>query len=505
MPHIIQNMFSIFAAQSYNKNMKNPVFDVAIIGAGVCGVAIARCLSAYRISVALLEKCVDVGFGVSKANSGIIHAGFHHKPDTLKAGLEIQGNLMFEKLHYELQFPFKRVGILVVAFSEEDMKTVEHLYRQGTSNGVEGLEICSAERVHYMEPYINRDALGALYAPSGGIIEPYRFVFAMAECAQNNGVDIMTGFEVIKVESRRGYYSIRSKGKRTINARYVINSAGLYADEVSALFKAESFKIIPRKGEEFLLDRNSAAYPNHVLFPTPAKNSKGILVIPTVEGTTMIGPTAHEIDDKTDASTTSENLEKVFAHAKHMMPTVSRRDIITSFAGLRPAMKGNDFFIALSKKTKRFIQVAGIQSPGLTASPAIAEYVKELLKKAGLKLTEKSSFEATIAQVNTVRSMTPDEMAAAVKVNPQFGSITCRCETVSEAEIVEAIKKGHTTLDGIKFYTRAGMGRCQGGFCTYKILKILARETGKDIAEFTKRGDGSYIIAGKLSEAKNNV
>jgi glycerol-3-phosphate dehydrogenase len=412
---------------------------------------------------------------------------------------------MFEKLHYELGFPFKRVGILVVAFSEEQMRTVEHLYGQGEENGVDGLEICGAERVRSLEPGVNHDAGGGLYAPSGGIIEPYRFVFSLAECAENNGASIRTGFEVVKAESGRRFYTIRSRSGERVRARFVVNAAGLYADRVSALFGAERFRIRPRKGEEYLLDRSSKAHPRHVLFPIPVWNSKGILVIPTVEGTTMIGPTAVDVDDKEDSATTEQNLETVFAQARHMMPSVSKRDIITAFTGMRPALKSGDFFIDISKKARRFVQVAGIQSPGLTASPAIAEYVKGLLKKAGLKLTEKTEFEPSVPRVVTARDQPPRAMADIVKKDPRYGSIACRCETVSEAEIVEAIRKGHTTLDGIKFYTRAGMGRCQGGFCTYRILKILARETGRDMTEFTKRGGGSYIVAEPIGRAPQRI
>ena len=484
-----------------SRAMKDHVYDVAIVGAGVCGAAIARTLSAYRLSVVLLEKCVDVGFGVSKANSGIIHAGFHHKPETLKARLEVQGNLMFEKLHWELGFPYKRVGVLVVAFSEEEMKTIEHLRAQGEANNVADLEICGAERVHALEPRLSPDAVGGLFAPSGGIIEPYRFVFALVESAQKNGLALRTGFEVVRARSATGVYTILSRAGEQVKARYVVNAAGLYADRVSAVFGAERFRITPRKGEEYLLDRLSEAHPAHVLFPVPAKNSKGILVIPTVEGTTMIGPTALDAADKTDVATTPENLESVFRHARHMMPCVSRRDIITAFAGLRPALKGDDFFIAVSRKARRFIHVAGIQSPGLTASPAIAEHVKGLLKKAGLRLVEKADFRPTLQKVITARGQTPESMAELVAKDPAYGNIVCRCETVSEAEVVEAIRKGHTTLDGIKFYTRCGMGRCQGGFCTYRILKILARETGRKLTEFTKRGPGSEIVAAELSEA----
>ena len=473
-------------------------YDVAIIGAGVCGAAIARTLSAYRIDVVLLEKCADVGFGVSKANSGIIHAGFHHDPGTLKAKLEVLGNISFDKLHYELGFPFRRVGILVVAFSDDQMKTVGHLYRQGRENGVEGLEICNSTRIRALEPTINPDAVGGLYAPSGGIIEPYRFVFALAECAHNNGVDIKTGFHVTGASMKNGTWRIVSKKGDEVEAKYAVNAAGLFADVVSKAFGAEKFTIKSRKGEEYLLDRNSNSYPAHVLFPTPAKNSKGILVIPTVEGTTMIGPTAVESGDKDDVSTSRENLEAIFTNAKHMIPSVSRRDIITAFAGLRPVLEGGDFYIEPSKLAANFIQVAGIQSPGLTASPAIADYVKDLLKKSGLQMIEKTGFDPMIPKLTAVRFETPESMDALMKDDRSYGHVVCRCETISEAEIVEAIRKGHTTLDGIKFYTRAGMGRCQGGFCTYKILKILARETGKNITGFTKRGDGSYIVAKNL-------
>ncbi len=476
----------------------NTLYDVAIIGAGVAGASIARVMSAYNVKVALLEKSADVGFGVSKANSGIIHAGFHHKPVSLKARLEIKGNLMFEKLQYELGFPFKRVGILVVAFSYEEMKTIEHLYDQGVENNVPNIEICSAERMKYLEPKINPDVVGGLYAPTGGIIEPYRFVFALTESAVKNGVSLHTNFKVASAENNDEIYTIVSEKKETIKSRFVVNSAGLYADEVSRIFGAEDFKITPRKGEEYLLDRNAECFPNHVLFPVPAKNSKGILVIPTAEGTTMIGPSAQIVDDKTDADTNTENLEKVFKSAKHIVTSVSKHDIITSFAGSRPAMEGNDFYIEMSKKASNFLQVAGIQSPGLTASPAIGEYAKDILKHAGLILTEKTDYDPIVKKVVTVRDNSISFVDKKIEDNPQYGNIICRCETVSEAEIVEAIHKGHTTLDGIKFYTRAGMGRCQGGFCTYKILKIIARETGMDIESITKRGEGSNIVTGKI-------
>jgi glycerol-3-phosphate dehydrogenase len=487
-------------AAKKDKPPSSTVYDVAVIGAGCVGAAVARRLSSYELRVALLEQCADVCFGVSKANSGIIHAGFHHPVTSLKARLEIRGNLMFEQLHHELGFPFKRVGILVVAFSYEEMKTVEQLYAQGVANGVPRLEICSRERVLMLEPKLNPDAVGALYAPTGGIIEPYRYVFALVESAVKNGVDLKTNFRVARAVQEGDAYTIHPEAGEPVRVRRVVNAAGLFADEVSAIFGAEPFEITPRKGEEFLLDRNAAGFPNHVIFPVPGRHTKGILVIPTVEGTMMIGPTAVEVDGKEDRATSDANLETVFAQAMHMVPAISRRDIITAFAGSRPVLPGNDFYIGVSTMAQHFIQAAGIQSPGLTASPAIAEYVKDLLKQDGLRLTEKRDFDPMLDRPPRVRELSVEALEALVEQDPDYGHIVCRCETVSEAEIVEAIRHGHTTLDGIKFYTRAGMGRCQGGFCTYRVLKIIARETGLPIEAITKRGGASRVVMGRLGD-----
>jgi len=477
-----------------------PIFDVAIIGAGVVGASIARLLSSYNISTALVERRADVSFGVSKANSGIIHAGFHHNPDTLKARLEIRGNPMFDRLQAELGFPFKRVGILVAAFSVEELKTVEGLYAKGIANGVPGIEIIGRERILALEPKLNGDAVGGLWAPTGGIIEPYRFVFALVENAVANGTQLFTDWALAAARREGDHWRLTSDRGDALSARRVVNAAGLYADDVSAAFDAEAFRILPRKGEEFLLDKNAAGFPAHVIFPVPAKNSKGVLVIPTVEGTMMVGPTAEEIREKEDTGTTPENLERVFSMAARMVPSISKRDIITAFAGLRAALPGDDFYIDLSQKAPGLVQAAGIQSPGLTASPAIAEYVRDLLAKDGLELTEKADFVPTIAHSLRVNGMDFAELDNLAHREETYAHIVCRCESISEAEVVEAIRKGHTTLDGIKFYTRAGMGRCQGGFCTYRILAIIARETGMTVDQITKRGRGSPVVLGRIGE-----
>lgn len=474
------------------------MYDVAIIGAGVSGAAIARRLSRFALRVALLERCVDVSFGVSKANSGIIHAGFHHAPSSLKARLEIEGNRAFDGLQAELGFPFRRVGIVVAAFSVEEMSTVDHLYTQGVENGARDVEIVGRDRLLSLEPALSRDVVGGLFAPSGGIIESYRFVFALVESAARNGVRLFTGWEAVRAHRQADAWQIVSAAGEELSARWVVNAAGLRADSVSALFGAEGFTIVPRKGEEFILDKGSGGPPSRVIFPVPARTSKGVLVIPTVEGTVMLGPTADEGGDKEDTTTTPENLERVFRLASQMVPRISKRDIITSFAGLRPTLPGDDFMIELSRAAPCFVQVAGIQSPGLTASPAIAERVKDLLRSGGVQLVEKPDWQPGIPPVHRTRDQAPRELDQLVARDPAYAHLVCRCERVSEAEVVEAIRKGHTTLDGIKYYTRAGMGRCQGGFCTYRIMQLVARETGLPLERITKHGPGSELVLGRI-------
>lgn len=480
-----------------SKGAKGGAYDVAIIGAGVCGANIARRLSAYELDVILLDKEVDVSFGTSKANSGIVHGGFHHSPKYLKARLEVQGALMFDRLHRELGFPFRRCGIVVVALHEDEMRSVDQLYRQGCENGVIGIELCSRERMLDLEPKLNPDTVGGLYAPGGGIVEPYRFVFALVESAERNGVQVQTGFKVSRAERAGDLWALSAEDGRSVSARHVVNAAGLYADEVSRAFGAEAYTIRARKGEYYLLDRLTKARPSRVVFPVPTSVSKGMLVVPTVEGTVLIGPTAEMTDDKSDVATTREHLETILGNARAILPAISENDVITSFAGQRPVLE-EDFYIEPSRRVPNFIHVAGIQSPGLTASPAIGEYVKDLLKRQGLRLVEKPGYDPILAERPRMVDADHYQADALVASDPAYGNIVCRCEKVSEAEIVAAIRAGHITLDGIKYFTRAQMGRCQGGFCTYKILKILMRETGMTWNEITKRGGGSAVLSGRL-------
>jgi len=472
-------------------------YDVAIIGAGVCGANIARRLSAYELDVVLIEKEADVSFGVSKANSGIIHGGFHHPKKYLKTTLEIRGAAMFDRLKAELEFPFERCGIIVVALHEDEMRVIEQLYLQGEENGAIGLEMCSRERMLELEPKLSPETLGGLYAPCGGIVEPYRFVFSLVESAQKNGVRLLTGWKVAAAERSGDCWRLVSAEGGSLSARYVVNCAGLYADEVSRMFGAEDYTVKGRKGEYYLLDKLAKSRPSRVVFPVPNELSKGMLIVPTVEGTVLIGPTATATEDKEDDATTLPALESILRTARSMIPSVSEADVITSFAGIRSTV-GEDFYIDVSAKVPAFVQVAGVQSPGLTASPAIGEYVKDLLKKAGLRLIEKSEWDPSIEDTPRVRELDSFELDKVVADDPRAGEIVCRCECVSEAEIVAAIRRGHTTLDGIKYFTRAQMGRCQGGFCTYKIIKILMRETGMSYDQITKNGAGSEILRGEL-------
>ena len=481
------------------------IYDVAVIGAGVSGASTAWRLSRYQLHTVLLEWRSDVGFGVSKANSGIVHAGFHHPLSTLKARLEIRGNLMFEALQHELGFPFRRTGILVAAFSREEMVTVHKLYEQGIANGVPGMEMCGRERLLQLEKKLNPEVVGGCFAPGGGTIEPYRYVFSLVESATRNGVCLKCDFEVAEASRAEDVWRIRSSSGAEVRARYVVNAAGLFADRVSGIFGAEEFTIRPRKGEEYLLDRSSAARPERVVFPVPGAHSKGVLVIPTAEGTTMIGPTSDAVDDKFDTAASAEQMQRILSHVRNLIPGVSPRDLITSFAGLRPVMDNEDFYIALSEKAPAFVQVAGIQSPGLTASPAIGEYVKDLLKCAGLPLLEKVHFAVELAPRHEVRHESPAALDRLHSRNPAWTHIVCRCEKISEAEIVEAVRKGHTTLDGVKFYTRAGMGRCQGGFCAARIMRIISRETGIPMEELTKKGGNSRLAAGRLGDLPVNT
>ncbi|MFA5292178.1 MAG: NAD(P)/FAD-dependent oxidoreductase [Phycisphaerae bacterium] len=478
-------------------------YDIAIIGAGVVGASIARRLSRYKLTVALLEKEVDVSFGTSKANSGIIHAGFHDTPGSLKAELCVRGNTEYDRLADELEFPFERRGELVVAFDEEQQQTLYKLYRNGQQNGVRYMELLGRERTLELEPNLNPDVLGSLYAPTAGIIGPYEYCFALVENAVKNGVELLLSFEVAGIHKTNNFFSVESSDGRSIESSFLVNAAGLCADRIAAMCGMNNFKITPRKGEEYLLDKRVGKLVRRVIFPAPKTNSKGILVIPTIDGPVMIGPTADDIDDKEDFSTTKEGLDRVFAFTSHTVPAIRVSDIITSFAGLRPVPSRNDFIIDKTE-VSGFINAAGIQSPGLTASPAIAEKICGIILSCGLRMELNPDFnpkrKAKIRTRTLVENRDYDTLGKLIQSDKNYSKLVCRCENVSEAEIIDAIYRGHTTIDSIKYATRACSGRCQGGFCTSRILQLISEHAGIDILKITKKGPGSELILHRIDK-----
>lgn len=477
------------------------IYDIAIIGGGVVGTAIARELARYRLRIVLLEKEAELAFGVSKSNSGIIHPGTQHANGSLKAKLCVEGNRLTRKLGKELGIEVKEVGELVVAFSEEDVARLRDIRREGEALGIPGLEIVGRDWLDKFEPNLAKEVIAALYAPTAAIISPYRWAYDLAENAARNGVSIQTDAKVTGINDQRRGTACRAPTARfeitttkgIFSSRYVINAAGLYADDICRMVGVEDIKITPRKGEEFLLDKKRENITNHLIFPLPQKDTKGILVIKTSDGNPMIGPTSHDVEDKEDLSTSKKGFEEVAASVKRLVPFIQENDVIAYFSGLRP-VAGDDFIIRHEDKAPGFITVAGIQSPGLTAAPAIAIYVSEILRKNGLKLRRKLFFHRRRKKETHLFAIPLEATKKLIKRDPAYGDIVCRCEMVSAKEIRDAVKRGAKTMDGIKFRTRCQAGRCHGSFCTTRVMKILSEETGTDITKITKRGHGSELV-----------
>ncbi|MFH1664577.1 MAG: NAD(P)/FAD-dependent oxidoreductase [Candidatus Omnitrophota bacterium] len=483
-----------------HNNMKK--YDIAIIGGGVVGTSIARELSRYEVSVALLEKEEDLAFGVSKSNSGIVHPGTQNSPGSLKGRLCVRGNRLMRGISRELGVDFKQVGELIVAFSGDDISRLIELKRAAEKLGVPGIRIVRSPWLRRNEPNLSHEAVAALYAPTAGIVSPYRLAYDLAENAEKNGVEIYKGRRVERIERIRPAggpesgprFEVHTPGEVFV-AKYVINAAGLYADDIANMAGITYFKIRPRKGEEFLLDKKKQYLTRHLLFPLPSKNSKGILITRTADGNPMIGPTAEDVCDKEDLSTSDEGLRQVMVSARKMVPSIDEKDIIAYFAGLRPAV-GDDFIVRHETEVPGFVNVAGIQSPGLTAAPAIACEVAGILKKNGLGMKRKKFFHKHRKRSVHLFTDTFSRIRKLIRKDPAYGDIVCRCEMVSAKEVRRAIAAGAGTLDGIKFRTRAQSGRCHGGFCTTRLMKILSEETGQALTGITKRGKGSEIVKG---------
>jgi glycerol-3-phosphate dehydrogenase len=471
------------------------IYNIAIIGGGIVGNAIARELSRYELKTILIEKEIEVSFGTSKANSGIIHSAIHDDMMTLKGRLCLHGNSLWEKLSNELRIPFERVGEILVARNRDDIPTLKKMLDNAKANGIPA-EIVEGKRLHELEPNLSVEINTGLLAPSAGVIPPYEMTYALYENAMQNGVEYLLGSKVTNI-TRDGKSYVITAGDREIKTDYVINAAGVYADEVARFVGANNFRIKPRKGEEYILDKRLDNINNHIIFPTPTPTSKGMLIIKTIEGSTMIGPTAEETNDREDITTTEEGLMKILDFVRTMIHDIPRKDIIASFAGIRPVSDTNDFIIEESIKAPHFINAAGIQSPGLTAAPAIALMVVNILKTTGLKLEEKKEFKKYDKPHRRFSLASNNEKELMIGMNNAYGNVICRCETVTEAEVVAAVRNGARTIDGIKFRTRAGMGRCQAGFCVHHAMKILSRELGIPEEKLTKRGGDSLIVKEK--------
>ena len=472
------------------------MYDVIIIGAGVSGAATARELSRYKVNACVIEKEEDVCCGTSKANSAIVHAGYDAATGSLMAKLNVRGNQMMEQLAKDLDFPFKKNGSLVVCLHEEDMSNLQALYDRGVANGVKDLRILNQEELRAMEPNISDDAYAALYAPTAGIVCPFNLNIAMAENACVNGVEFKFDTEVTGLHPIEGGWAIETN-QGTFETKYVVNAAGVYADKLHNMVSAKKIHITPRRGDYCLLDKTAGNLVSKTIFALPGKFGKGILVAPTVHGNLILGPTAIDIEDKEGTNTTREGLDQVIAKCGMNVKNIPMRSVITSFAGLRAHEDGHEFLIGELEDAPGFIDCAGIESPGLTSSPAIGEMVAEILREK-LNLEKNENFVATRKGVLDPDALSKEERIELIRKNPAYGNIICRCEMITEGEILDAIHRplGAKSLDGVKRRTRAGMGRCQAGFCSPRTMEILARERHVSMFDITKSGGDSKIVVG---------
>ncbi len=472
------------------------MYDVIIIGAGVSGAAAARELSRYQVRACVLEKEEDVCCGTSKANSAIVHAGYDAANGSLMAKLNVQGNRMMAQLSKDLDFEFIQNGSLVVCTEEENRPGLEALLERGIKNGVEGLRIIERKELVEMEPNISDQAVAALYAPTGGIVCPFNLNIALAENACTNGVEFRFNTQVEGIERIQGGYRLKTN-QGDVETKCVVNAAGVYADTIHNMVSEKKITIIPRRGDYCLLDKTAGNHVKRTIFALPGKYGKGILVSPTVHGNLIVGPTAIDIEDKEGTNTTRAGLDEVISKCANTVKNVPLRQVITSFAGLRAHEEGHEFIIRELPEAPGFVDCAGIESPGLTSSPAIGCMVAEIVKGI-LDLKENPDFVGTRKGILNPEALSMEERNALIKEKPAYGNIICRCEMVTEGEILDAIHRplGAKSLDGVKRRTRAGMGRCQAGFCSPRTMEILSRELSMDMMEITKSGGKSTFVVG---------
>lgn len=470
------------------------MYDVIIIGAGVSGCAIARELSRKKGKILVVERAEDVCCGTSKANSAIVHAGYDAKHGTLMAKLNVQGSRTMPKLAKELDFHYENNGSLVVMMSEEDRPALMALYENGLKNGVEQLQILERDALRAMEPNISDNAVAALYAPTGAIVCPFGLTFALAENAAKNGVQFQFDSEVTDVQKIDGGWKVVTV-KGTLETKAVVNAAGVYSDKIHNMVSSETMTITPRRGDYFLLDRATQGFVKNTIFQLPGKYGKGVLVAPTVHGNTIVGPTAIDIEDKDGTATTQAGLDDVRSKSGIAVKNLPLRQTITSFAGLRAHEARHEFFIG--EIAPGFVDCAAIESPGLSSAPAIGVMVADIVNGI-LHLEDNPDFDGTRKGILDPKTLSPEDHAALIRENPAYGNVICRCETITEGEIVDAIHRtpGARSLDGVKRRTRAGMGRCQGGFCSPRVMEILSRELGIPMDQVTKSGGNSKLIVG---------
>lgn len=473
------------------------MYDVAIIGAGVIGASIFRELMRYNLKVVIIDKENDVSMGTTKANSAIVHAGYDPREGTLMAKYNVKGNEMFEDICKELSVPFKRNGSLVIGFNEEDMKTIKELYDNGNKVGVKGLQILSKEEVLKKEPNLNKEVSGALYAPTGGIVGPFEYTIALVENGVENGGEVKLNRKVVGIEKKEHFIINTAEGE-VIESKYVVNAAGVYADKIHNLICRESFKINPIKGEYFVMDKSQGNVVSHTIFQCPSKLGKGILVTPTVHGNLLVGPDAEIVEDRDNVATVAESMEFIRNTATKTTDKINFRESIRNFAGLRANPDCGDFIVGEAADVSGFIDAAGMKSPGLSSAPAVALDVVEILKNSGLKAEAKKDFKNTRKQINFME-LSNEEKKELIKKDSRYGKIVCRCESITEGEIIDSIKRsfGKISLDGVKRRCRPGMGRCQGGFCGPRVQEIIARELNIPMEDIVQESDGSYILIGR--------
>lgn len=477
------------------------MYDILVIGAGIIGSSIARELSKYELKICVLEKNSDICEGTTKANSAIVHAGFDAKPGTLKAKLNVKGNSMFDKLSEELDFPFSRIGALVLCFDEKNLYKLEELKMQGERNGVQGLTILDRDKLRDIEPNVSEKALAAIYAPTSGIVCPYEMTLGFAENANANGVEFKFDTRVNEIKRTESNYVVYTN-KGEFEAKIIINAAGVFADDINNMVSESKISIIPRKGEYCLFDREIGNLVSKTMFQLPTPMGKGVLVTPTIHGNLLVGPNAVDIEDKLDLTTTKQGLEEVIAKARLSVKNLPVNKVITSFSGLRAHCMADDFIIGEAPDAENFINAAGIESPGLSSAPAIAVMIEEMIVEK-IKPNKKKDFNPIRKGIPKFRELSNEEKNKLIKSRAEYGRVVCRCEIVTEGEIIDAIRRplGAKTLDGIKRRTRAGTGRCQAGFCMTKTVEILARELGIGVEDVTKFGGNSKLLVGKNKDS----